>query len=48
MKKAGLAEQAKHMIGEDADESHHEIVEHPNFDDIAMALKTPTANGAPE
>jgi len=35
--KAGHTEKAKHILeGEDADESHHEIVEHPNFDDIAL------------
>jgi len=36
--KAGYKEEAKHLIGEDADQSHHEIVEHPNFDDIAIQL----------
>ena len=42
MKKAGFEHEAKHILaGEDPDQSHHEIVEHPNFDDIALALKQP-------
>ena len=33
--KAGYEHEAKHLMGEEGDESHHEIVEHPNFDEIA-------------
>lgn len=42
LKKAGHIEKAKAIMeGEDADQSHHEIIEHPNFDDIALEPNTP-------
>lgn len=38
-----MGDKAKHILeGEDADQSHHEIVEHPNFEDIAEKEMTPS------
>jgi hypothetical protein len=49
LKKAGMPHKAKNLLeGEDHDESHHEVVEHPNFDDInAEVSPTPFGDQTP-
>ena len=46
LKKAGLNKEAKSMLEGEDEHSHHEIDQHPNFDDIKEELKKPADGGA--